>query len=258
MSLLGVSQVVASQNEETIQAAAPGVTASGVLCPHKNLVVAYATVTTVDIDADELILHNPSNISDQKLVTSVNLTVTITSSGANGLDTGNEGSSTWYHLYVIYNPSTTTTAGLASTSSTAPTMPSGYTYMGYVGAIYNDSGSDFLTTAQKNNRVVQEGVRDVDSGTATSPTSFTPTIPSTATMWYGTLKVLDAANTASVYLYGDSAGSMQLQVRGSLGGATSVNLTGSASIPVVTSQTLWYAKDSDDTDVDIWTVGWSY
>ena len=53
--------------------------------------------------------------------TAVNLTVDITVSGVNGLDTGSEAASTWYYIWVIYNG--TTVAGLLSTSATAPTMP---------------------------------------------------------------------------------------------------------------------------------------
>jgi hypothetical protein len=64
---------------------------------------------------------------------SVSLTINLAGSGANGLDTGTSAASTWYSLWVIYNPSTATVAGLASLSATAPTMPAGYTYKARIG-----------------------------------------------------------------------------------------------------------------------------
>lgn len=108
----------------------------------RNLLVAIATVSTVDIDADEVILRGEAH--DHYRASAVNLTVDITGSGPNGLDTGTEagdGPSTKYYLWVIWNG--TTVAGLLSKSSTAPTMPSGYTHKGLVGAVFNNGSSDF-------------------------------------------------------------------------------------------------------------------
>lgn len=115
-------------------------TISGSYEDKKNLaIIVNATnpIYQIDIDADYLM------VEDQAL-SSVNLTVDITTSGANGLDTGTEASSTWYSIWVIYNPTTSTTAGLLSTSATAPTMPSGYTKKRRVGWVRNDASSNFL------------------------------------------------------------------------------------------------------------------
>jgi len=78
------------------------------------------------------------------------ITVDITASGANGLDTGSEASSTWYYLFLIYNPTTDTVAGLFSTSSTSPTMPSGYTAKRLISAVRNDGSSNLLSFYQTN------------------------------------------------------------------------------------------------------------
>lgn len=131
----------------------------------------------VDIDADEIILQNSSNQSYR--AASVNLTVDITASGANGLDTGSEAASTWYHIWVIYNG--TTVAGLLSTSATAPTMPSGYTYKAYVGAIYNSSGSNFVSMYQQGNRVrCQTGTIITFTETTATSKSLAAIAPTTA------------------------------------------------------------------------------
>lgn len=118
----------------------------------------------VDIDADMIGLLDSTN--KPLTVTSVNLTVDITASGANGLDTGSEASSTWYYLWIISNG--TTTAGLLSTSSSSPTMPGGYTYKRLVGAVRNDSGSDFVLFQQYDKEVVYEGQVVILDGAATS------------------------------------------------------------------------------------------
>lgn len=94
----------------------------------------------VDVDADLLKLD-----SIAKVLTSVNLTIDITASGVNGLDTGIEAISTWYSIWVIWNPSTDTVAGLFSTSATDPTMPGGYTRKRRVGWVRNDSIGDFAS-----------------------------------------------------------------------------------------------------------------
>jgi len=108
----------------------------------KNLVVKVnATNPTyqIDVDADHLKLDDST-----QLLANINLTIDITASGANGLDTGSEAANTWYSIWVIHNPTTDTVAGLLSTSTLTPTMPSGYTRKRRVGWVRNDGSSNFL------------------------------------------------------------------------------------------------------------------
>jgi len=79
-----------------------------VIVPHRNLKIIRPSTTTVDIDADDVLLEDTSNNFFR--ATSVNLTATITTKSANGLDLGSEDASTWYFLYVIRNPVSNTTA----------------------------------------------------------------------------------------------------------------------------------------------------
>ena len=101
-----------------------------------NLKVFTASTTTVTITADDLSL---AGASDTKLVTAVNVTVNSAAAGANGLDTGALATA-MYYFWIIYNPTTATTAGLMSASATAPTMPTGYTYKRLVGEVYYTAG----------------------------------------------------------------------------------------------------------------------
>lgn len=67
--------------------------------------------------------------------------------GANSIDTGSVANSTTYYIWVIYNPTTTTAAGLFSLSATIAslTLPSGYTYAKLVGKVATNSSGDFKT-----------------------------------------------------------------------------------------------------------------
>lgn len=149
---------------------------AGVMAAGRNLQcsIANATASTAVFTADELTLRNTSN--GTILNTTVSVTPDLTASGANGLDTGGEASSTWYYLWVIYNPTTTTTAGLWSLSTTAPTMPAGYTYKALVSAAYNDGSSNLVSAYQRGNKVFWRGIQNaLTNGAATSETAVTIT-----------------------------------------------------------------------------------
>ena len=101
----------------------------------------------------------------------------LSSSGAGGLDTGSESSSTGYYLWLIYNPGTLDYAAMFSESATSPTMPSGYTKKRLVGYSYNTSSSnllEFKMTGDGRERIVQydesrsSTLRVLSSGTATT------------------------------------------------------------------------------------------
>lgn len=230
------------------------------LAKHKNLVIIRPTVTTVDIDADSVLVTDGSGrlFATQ----TVNLTATITTSGANGLDTGTEASSTWYHLWVIYNG--TTVASLMSLSSTAPTMPSGYTFKGYVGAIRNNGSSDLVAISQKGVHVSSSGLTAIlTSGSATTTTSIDASgaVPTTAKIMNIQLRVdhptPDTAST--IHIYSDSGSSYkgaELKNPGTLipNGASG----GVGRVPLLTPQTIWYGVDSANEDGFVWVYGWEY
>lgn len=156
----------------------------------RNLVVTNPTAATVDIDADMVLLENTDSPPLQYLARSVNLTATISSSGANGLDTGAEANSTWYFCWIIYNASTDTVASLLSVSSTLATitLPSGYTFGKFVGVARNDGSGDIVDFLQRENRVIAKdfdtadhkivtnGRSDAAWSAAVSLAAFVPTI----------------------------------------------------------------------------------
>lgn len=157
----------------------------------------------VDIDADGGVLFDADG---KKLtVTGVNLTVDITASGANGLDTGTEANA-WYYLWVISNG--TTVAGLISASAASPTLPSGYTYKSLVGAILNSSG-DFIRIDQAGSEVHRDAIIVLNAGTseATNPCasvgSFASALPPTAVGPLGTVYNANANGNISFGMSND-------------------------------------------------------
>jgi hypothetical protein len=139
------------------------------LVPHKNLVVARASASTITVTADEIELYSASG--NFKKVSSVNVTIDITASGANGLDTGVEANSTWYYVWIVSNG--TTTAGILSTSSSAPTLPSGYIYKGLVSSVYNNGSGNLRDYRQIGNDIESRELWVVlTSGTQTTLTAI--------------------------------------------------------------------------------------
>lgn len=149
---------------------------------YRNLVIRNnATNPTyqADIAADEVVLKNSAG--NARLVTSLSQTVDITASGVNGVDAGSEASSVWYHIWAIAKEDGTT-ACILSTSTTVPTMPSGYTYQAYLGAIYNNASGDFITMMQKGDKATRTELAVLTNGTQTSwsAISLAAAVPTTA------------------------------------------------------------------------------
>lgn len=140
-----------------------------------NLAIAMGATPDeqVDVDADCLTLFNTS--FEAKAVTSVNLTISNTASGANGLDTGSVAADTWYYIWVIAKADGTT-AGLLSVSTTIATitLPTGYLYGRLIGALYTDGTSDFVPGTWGNGMFFYDDAQSVYTSTANDkPTTFT-------------------------------------------------------------------------------------
>lgn len=108
-----------------------------------GLNLSYNSASTVQISAGEC--RDDTDVAN--MVSSGTLTANITSSGANGLDDGEEANSTIYHAFII-SQADGTVASLLSVSKNSPTMPSGYIYKRYVGIVKNDGSSAFIRFTQ--------------------------------------------------------------------------------------------------------------
>lgn len=109
-----------------------------------NLAISY-TGTSGAVTA--FVIEVTVESSTGQYVTLKNLNLSANSGGASGaansLDTGSWAFSTFYHLFVIYNPTTSTAALLWSLSSTAPTLPTGYTHFARIGANKTQSATNY-------------------------------------------------------------------------------------------------------------------
>ena len=107
----------------------------------QNVVTEVKSDTTVDVDALQI------NIQGQ-VETSLNVTINVAGTGANGIDAGALAASTWYYVWAIYDTTNSVVAGLLSTSSTAPTMPTNYVLKRLIGYVKSDGDSDLLKSTQ--------------------------------------------------------------------------------------------------------------
>lgn len=126
------------------------VLSAGIAGGFRNLVLTVTGNTTGTITADGAVLFDTNG--NAYYASAVNLTNTNSGAGANGLDTGSLATSTWYAVFIIYNPTTNTVACLISLSATAPTLPSGYTFKLRVGWWYNAASGGYRRTIQYGRR----------------------------------------------------------------------------------------------------------
>lgn len=176
----------------------------------RNLEATNSSASQITLTADESVLKASTLL--HFLATTVNVNINIAAAvGAGALDVGVEAASTWYYIWLIYNPTTATVAGMLSLSSTAPTMPSGYTYKGLVGAVRNDAGSNFIGFHQRDRQVWQvttnvftakaAAVNDTFEILAGADlTAFRAAVPPVATMCSGVVGTNNTANATSVAL----------------------------------------------------------
>lgn len=108
---------------------------------------ATGTNATVTVSADEIAVESAGFA--YKTLRTVALSINAAAAGANGLDTGSLAASTWYAVWVIYNPTTPAVAGLLSLSATTPTLPTGYTHKARVGWIRTDGTANKYPLAFK-------------------------------------------------------------------------------------------------------------
>jgi hypothetical protein len=242
--------------------AAPTAGAAGAIQGQfKNLSVITSATVTCTVTADAVAVSDGS--TSFTTLTSVSVAIAGGSTGANGIDTGSLSASQWYFVYVIYNPSTLTAAGIISLSSTSPSFASaaGYTQWARVGAIRTDGSVHFLRTIQKNYRaayVISSGgatpttqvvILPSASGASTIPVSSA--VPSTASEIY-VVAQLNAAASGSLGANSTEAsttgGIASLQVNSTAG--VSQFLTGS----IILQSTSIFANATGG--IAVWATGW--
>lgn len=159
----------------------PRAAKTGTATSSATTVTGTGTLFTTEFAIGDVIWFNTTGVGRRITAIASDISLTIESSltiaVGEAISNGGEAPDTRYYIWVIYNG--TTVASILSTSSTAPTMPSGYTYKALLGAIYNNSSSNFFTTYQQGNKVRCDGIALINI-TATVMTITTLNIPVTA------------------------------------------------------------------------------
>lgn len=123
--------------------ATPG-TMTGIV---RNLLVTRIASNQVRVQGAEAVLISKFGSGVIRHRASFNVTASLATSGAGGLDTGSATASKLYYIWLISNG--TTIAALLSTSSSSPTMPGGYGFRSLVSGMYFSSGSSFVPATQE-------------------------------------------------------------------------------------------------------------
>ena len=160
---------------------------------YRNLKAQVTSDTQVAVTADMLLVEDANGFIVR--LAAVNYTAGLGVAGAGGLDTGAATGSNWYSVWIIYNATTATAAGLLSLSASSPTMPSGYTFKARVGWVRYDATPKLWRTLQYGRRAqIVIGTNPTalpimisgSSGSVSTPTwtavSVSSFVPSTASV----------------------------------------------------------------------------
>lgn len=239
------------------------------LCPHSRLRLDYASASTVTVAADAVVLADSSG--RLKRFNNLSETLNIGNTGANGRDVtenaGAEQASVWYHTWAIGKTDGTldvfaTQACYPGGSSIYSVLPSGYAWAGYIGAVYNDSGSNLIAFQQRGDIVTRTQLTVVSNGAATTMTSVSlaAAIPQSAREVRVLLSVLNstgsfvAVNGNLAANSGGGYGSVSYYapyVANGNGAGSSVDLI------ILTAQTIWYNVTSGGRLTAVVT-GWRF
>ena len=218
--------------------------------------------------------------ADELMVLSSGLTKRLDASWAAGtgggmLDgtesvAGTADGATWYHLWLIKNPTTGAVDVLASESATAPTMPAGYTIKRRIGSIRTGSGTPNIAqfTQRGDNFTLDDINATIDTtnpgASAVTVTLFTPSGIVTEAVINASLT--DNSPAAQTYLLltaldqtDATPGVANASLTTNVAGATVPQRTaGQFRVFTNTSSQIRYRLDASTTDtiVRINTVGW--
>lgn len=151
-------------------------TLAAVVGATRNLVVKQSTVTRLIVTADEIMVETALGGAVSK-VASLNVTLDVTTTGANGMDIGTPSASSDLHIYAIRgagqsNAVLATISGSGASIYPGANMPSGYTMSALISSIKMNSSGQFNYTYQIDRSIRFVKINAVNI-TSSVPTSFT-------------------------------------------------------------------------------------
>lgn len=231
---------------------------------NQKMSVAIASASAT-FTADQVIVGE-SLSGKQYRLSSVNKTINLTTTGAGGMDTGSAPASGWVAIYLIYNPTTDTSALLAQdvTSIIAPTvygganMPAGYTASALVSVWGTTSGALLKIGYQRGRKFATQRV-DVLS-TSSNPGGYTPiglsaAVPQNAISCsgYAFCNSGSGAGAATLVIASDSNGTGFFQAYAGTSGGLGSDIYFDMQLPIV--QNIYYQFSWTTPDVSTATIG---
>lgn len=201
----------------------------------QGLRLSYATTTTFAVATGSIL----DSTETWQLSLSTAQTVTATTSGLNGLDTGTFAASTVYAVYLVADPITQQPTGcIMSTSTSGPLMPFGYSAYALIGYITTDASTHFLkgywTGGNTGRRTFMYDAPQATAVTAGSATSYTAV---NLSAWIPvTSAKLVWINTA----FTPGAASRTLKMQPVSGTGDAIVITGQVTSVVVTTQSMLF------------------
>ena len=145
-----------------------------------GLILSYSLVTTFGVSAGKC--RDSTDSTTMSLATAYTKTLSgwAVGTGNGSLQSGlSLLPSTWYHAHAIYNPESSLTDIMISTSPTGPTLPPGYTTFRRLGSILTTGGSQITDFSQKTNQFLwKDPPLDIEAtGVGTTAANRTLTVP---------------------------------------------------------------------------------
>ena len=210
-----------------------------------NITVASATAT---FTADEIAVQTALGGSAIK-IGSLNKTINLATTGAGGMDTGSAPVSGYVAVYAIYNPSTATSALLATNATSAAqaniyggaNMPSGYTASALISVWPTNASSQFVAGLQRDRKVSIVGVTVLISGSnqaSYASLSISVAAPKNALAVSGSINV---TSTSSTFCTGAVTPDGTSDIQQIAASNVVQILAPFRDLPILTAQTLYYA-----------------
>ncbi len=231
---------------------------------NQKMSVAIAS-TSATFTADQVIVGE-SLSGKQYRVSSVSETINLTTTGAGGMDTGAAPASGWVAIYLIYNPTTNTSAllGVNTTTVVASTvygganMPEGYTASALVSVWRTTSGSLLLNGYQRGRKFCIPRVDVLN--TSSNPGGYAPiglsaAVPQNAISCsgYAFCNSGAGAGAATLVMASDSNGVGFFQAYAGTTGAIGTDIYFEMQLPVV--QNIYYQFSWTTPAVSTATIG---